>query len=128
MKKFLTNKYKSRDEILKSKLVTLLNDNKKVEGVIECLKEYESANLITIDKLSRIKKLDIKKISGALKQCIQAHGSITENYIPSAAKRIYGSIMLEDNCVPDNVKPFSIRGIILGMLIYGIIHLIIHLI
>lgn len=123
----MKSKYKSREEVLRNKLGGVV-DNNKIDKLVEIIKDYESANLITIEKLTRIKKLDLNKISGALKQCINAHGDINEKYIPSAAKRIYGSIMLEDNCLGGNQKtnPFSIRGILLGMAIYGIIHLIIH--
>ena len=32
-------------------------------------------------------------ISGGLKHCINAHGPITKNFIPSASKRISGQIM-----------------------------------
>lgn len=123
----MKGKYKTRDEILKNKLKDVLKNN-DVDKIFDIVKEYEKANLITIDKLNRVKKMDMKKISGALKQCIQAHGSITENYISSAAKRIYGSVMLEEKCSESKSKPFSIRGILLGIGIYAIIHLIIHLI
>jgi len=49
-------------------------------------------------------------VCGCLKQCIEAHGPITENYIGSAAKRIVHSIVGEQ--VLANIDPEQMRGIV----------------
>lgn len=57
------------------------------------LDEYERDNINTIKKLKRIKKIELNKINGALKQCINAHGTITKELITSASKRIHGALL-----------------------------------
>jgi len=71
----------------------LLNDNPKVESILQYVDEYEKDNLETIEKLKKVKLVDTKKINGALKQTINAHGAITKVLIGSATKRIYGALI-----------------------------------
>lgn len=91
------NKFKSREERLKNKLSqVLLNktiDEAKITEIISVINDYEKNNLDTISKLKKDKSLETKKISGALRQTINAHGPITLNYIGSATKRIYGVLL-----------------------------------
>jgi hypothetical protein len=79
-----TRKGKLFDRIKKE----LDNGNPNIESIILIVDEYEIANLETIKKLSRNKTVLIKKINGALKQTINAHGPITKEFISSASKRI----------------------------------------
>jgi hypothetical protein len=65
--------------------------------IIKSVDDYEKANLETINKLRRQKELDIRRINGALKQTINAHGPITKELIGSASKRIYGALLKEKN-------------------------------
>jgi len=89
--------YKTREEKLKQTLKGLLlnktvnQDN--LDGVIKTINDYEKNNLDTIEKLKKDKLLETKRISGALKQTINAHGPITNNLIGSATKRIYGALL-----------------------------------
>ena len=46
-----------------------------------------------IEKLKKEKLYETKRISGALKQTINAHGPITSLLIGSATKRIYGALL-----------------------------------
>ena len=64
-----------------------------LDKILEIVQDYENNNLNTIEKLKRDKKYEAKRISGALKQTIHAHGPITLNLIGSATKRIYGSLL-----------------------------------
>ena len=61
--------------------------------ILEFVDDYEKSNLDTIDNLRRDKLITIKKINGALKQTINAHGVITKLLIGSASKRIYGMLL-----------------------------------
>lgn len=124
----MKSKYKTRDEVMRNKLISLLKDDTtKINEAMKIFKEFEEANIATINKFNRVKQMDVKKISGALKQSIQAHGPIDINNISSATKRIYGSVILEENC-PKVSNTFSIRGIGLGIAISGFVLLIIKLI
>lgn len=91
------NILKTRNGNLKHKLQErLLNKTiteEDIEFILEAVKGYEEKNLETIDKLKKEKIYETKRISGALKQTIHAHGPITNNFIGSATKRIYGSLL-----------------------------------
>ncbi len=95
------NIFKTRNGKLRNKLVNnFLNKKiteKDVESIMSMVDEYEKANLSTIDKLKKDKSLEPKRISGALKQTINAHGPISKELIGSATKRIYGSLLHDDN-------------------------------
>lgn len=94
-------KYKSREERLKNKLSGLFLNKTitpdKLDSMITAVNEYEKTNLDTINKLKKDKVYETKRISGALRQTINAHGPITMNYIGSATKRIYGVLLDNPN-------------------------------
>ena len=64
-----------------------------LENVLIIINDYEKNNLETINKLKKDKLYETKRISGALKQTINAHGPITSVLIGSATKRVYGSLL-----------------------------------
>lgn len=76
--------------------IELTKSNPNVEKILDAVYEYEKANLITIEKLKRDKKIITNRISGAIKQTIQSHGPITMVLIGSATKRIYGAILSDE--------------------------------
>lgn len=87
---------KTRKSRLENRLRDILNQkNPKLEEVLEAVEHYEQNNLKTIEKLKKKKSIELKKINGALKQAIHAHGPITKQFISSASKRIYGSLLLD---------------------------------
>lgn len=95
------NKFKTREQKFQIKLSSLLlnktiNEDKITE-VIKIVNDYEKDNLNTISKLKKDKSFETKRISGALRQTINAHGPITLNYIGSATKRIYGVLLNDQN-------------------------------
>lgn len=73
----------------------LASQNPDLEKILGHIKQYEKNNLETIEKLKREKQVETKKISGALKNTIHAHGPITAVLIGSATKRIYGSLLAD---------------------------------
>jgi hypothetical protein len=92
------NIIRTRRGRLEDKLFNLkLIEAKDIEQVISVFNDFEKDNINTIEKLKRGKKVELKKINGALRQTINAHGPITMELIGSASKRIYGAMM-------DNVK------------------------
>jgi hypothetical protein len=102
------NIFKTRNGKLRNKLVNnFLNKKiteKDVETIMFMVDEYEKANLSTIDKLKKDKLRESKRISGALKQTIDAHGPITKELIGSATKRIYGSLLQDENYNDNFIK------------------------
>jgi len=108
-------KYKSREERLKNKLSGLFLNKTitpdKLDAMITAVNEYEKVNLDTITKLKKDKLIETKKISGALRQTINAHGPITLNYIGSATKRIYGVLL--DNPSKEKQKTIDIGTFVL---------------
>lgn len=92
------NIFKTRNGKLRNKLVNnFLNKKiteKDVETIMSMVDEYEKANLSTIDKLKKDKSTESKRISGALKQTIDAHSVITKELIGSATKRIMGALLI----------------------------------
>lgn len=88
------NILKTRKGKLKAKLESnMLASDEEIELILSAVDEYEKDNLDTIDKLRRERHVDTKKINGALRQSINAHGPITMLLIGSATKRIVGSMM-----------------------------------
>lgn len=73
------------------------SDEQQIERFLIIVDEYERDNLATIKKLKRTKTLEVNRINGALKQTINAHGPITKVLIGSATKRIYGSLLNDEN-------------------------------
>lgn len=85
---------KTRYSKLREELQRAINrDNPDIHELIDIVYEYEKRNLETIEKLKRKKIYENKRISGALKQTINAHSVITKKLIGSATKRIYGALL-----------------------------------
>jgi hypothetical protein len=72
-----------------------------INVILGALDIYEKDNIDTIEKLKRVRKIELNKINGALKQTINAHGPITKELIGSASKRIHGALL--DN-IKSNIK------------------------
>jgi hypothetical protein len=90
------NILKTRHGKLENNIQMELNSvSPNLNNIIEIINDYEKNNLATIDKLKRDKVIQTKRISGALKNTINAHGPITMTLIGSATKRIYGSLLSE---------------------------------
>ena len=88
---------KTRKARLREKITFELNKKEpNINYILSFIDEYEKFNLLTIKKLKRKRELDFRKINGAIKQAINAHGPITKDLIGSATKRIYGAL-LENN-------------------------------
>lgn len=78
--------------VLEYKFTNKLSDT-DINELIEVFYIYEKDNIDTIEKLKREKVLETKRISGALKMCINAHGPITKQFLGSATKRVYGALL-----------------------------------
>ena len=95
------NALKTRNGKLRNKLSNnFLNKkltDKDIDDLISVIENYEKVNLTSIDKLKKDKAIESKRISGALKQTINAHGVITKELIGSATKRIMGALLADNN-------------------------------
>lgn len=102
------NILKTRNGKLRNKLTNNFPKNKLTDKDVETLmimvEDYEKANLATIEKFKKDKSLESKRISGALKQTINAHGPITKELIGSATKRIYGSLLTDKNTYSNYIR------------------------
>jgi uncharacterized membrane-anchored protein YjiN (DUF445 family) len=111
------NILKTRNGKLRNKLSNNFPNNKLTEKDIDLIMfmvdDYEKANLLTIEKLKKEKVIESKRISGALKQTIHAHGPITKEFIGSATKRIYGSLLNNEKkeSFIDKLKKFFTKWI-----------------
>lgn len=115
-------KFRTRRGKLENKLREEIGkNNPDLDKVVEIVESFEKDNLKTIEKLKKKKKVTLKKINGGLKQSINAHGPITKNYIGSASKRIYGSLLEAE----EEKKQFDIISFIGGVIITLIVYLII---
>jgi hypothetical protein len=89
--------FKTRKNKLRKDLEFILQRIEPTETELDFLMiafdEYQKANLDTIGKLKRERHLETKRISGALKQTLNAHGPITKQFIGSATKRIHGALL-----------------------------------
>ena len=120
----MLDKFKTRRRRLEDRLnAVITDDTQDINTILDAVDTYEKDNLDTIDKCKRAKGLELKKINGALKQSIDAHGPITKVLIGSASKRVYGSLLL----LEEKGKPLPvisvryiaiafIMGIALGLL------------
>jgi len=118
MKKIVTRRGK-----LESKIRGILESpNAEVGDILDAVDSFESANLATIDKLKKKKQVDSKRINGALKQTINAHGPITKLLIGSASKRIYGSLLTDE--VDKEKEKISMKGFLYGVGLSIIINVI----
>lgn len=115
----MVKRFKSRRSKLQDSLTELLSgDTKNMAAILSFVDEYEKDNLDTIDKLKRVRQLELKKINGALRQTIDAHGDINKVLIGSASKRIWGALLVSDEFKAK--KKFSIKTFIFGLL-FGLI-------
>lgn len=89
----LANKHEKLKKTIEENLLYKAVGHKEVDKIIDLFEQYESENLNQIQKLSRAKTVEVRKISGALKQTINIHGPITKVLIGSATKRIYGALL-----------------------------------
>ena len=125
MKKIVTRKGTLENK-LRSVLTGLPNPEPEISKILDAVYDFESANLTTIDKLKKKKQLDSKRIRGALRQTINAHGSITKLLIGSATKRILGALIIDEYKKGD--KKYSIKsliiGFIVGLILSGILYLL----
>lgn len=88
------NKLRTRRGKLEQKISIELNKPKpNIQVILSAVDSFEKDNLDTITKLRKEKLYEARKISGALKSTIDAHGPITKVLIGSATKRIYGSLL-----------------------------------
>lgn len=119
--KFRTRKgkleYRIKEEMGKS--------NPDPERIIEIVEEFESDNLNTIEKLKKKKNATLRKVNGALKQTINAHGPITKDLLGSASKRVYGSILEAEE---EDDSKIQIRGLVIGFISAIIFFSIIYLV
>lgn len=89
----MNRKFKSRRVLLENKLkLELAKSSPSLSEILKHIDIYEKDNLTTIDRLRKERHVDSKKITGALRQCITAHGPITKLLIGSATKRILGAL------------------------------------
>lgn len=96
--------YKTRRVKLSEKIKFELNkSNPDINTILHYVDEYEKNNLDTINKLKRKKNLSLRKINGALRQTIHAHGPITMMLIGSASKRIYGNLLAEKTSIMQKI-------------------------
>jgi len=115
------NKLKTRKGRLEDSIrIELAKDDPKIENIVSAVESYQKDNIDTIEKLKKKKRVDLNKINGALKQTINAHGPITKLLIGSASKRIYGAIIENPNEMEER-KRFSLRDILIGMVISTVI-------
>jgi len=123
MKKIVTRKGKLENKI-RVILNGLANPEPEVGMILDAVDEFENANISTIDKLKKESQVDTKRINGALKQTINAHGPITKLLIGSASKRIYGSLLSDEK----DKEKISIKGFLYGVGLSFIIYVIMTLI
>lgn len=123
MRKIVTRRGKLENKI-RIILSGLPSPEPEVGLILDAVDEFESANLATIDKLKKKKKLDSKRINGALKQTINAHGPINKLLIGSASKRIYGALLTDEV----EKEKISIKGFLYGIALSIIVGVILTLV
>jgi hypothetical protein len=115
------NILKTRNGKLRNKLANNFPKNKLTENDIDLLmnmvEDYEKVNLLAIEKLKKDKLLESKRISGALKQTINAHGPITKELIGSATKRVYGTLLKDNNDDSKFIKIHKGNFILVGIFV-----------
>lgn len=109
----MSRKYKN----LEKELEDLIRDDETLLLVLNVFSKYEESNLELIDKLKRSKTVETNKIKGALKQTINAHGPIDKRLIGSATKRIYGSLLTNEEPKLKFSWPNFIWGLIIGSML-----------
>lgn len=119
-KKIVTRKGKLENKIR----AELLKPKPQIGAILDAVDEFEKDNIETIEKLKRKKQVDTKRINGALKQAINAHGPITKLLIGSASKRIYGALLTDEV----EKEKISIKGFLLGVATSIVLYVILSLI
>lgn len=111
------NILKTRRGKLGNKIQTELDKTKpNLETILTLVDDYEKNNLESIEKLRKEKLYETKRINGALKQTINAHGPITAVLIGSATKRIHGSLLANGTTDQQDYVKISKGSFILGMI------------
>lgn len=111
---------KSRRARLLDKIkIELAKGNPSEESIMVLFDEYEKDNNDLIVKLKKDRRVTAKRINGALKQTINAHGPITKLLIGSASKRIIGAL-IDTNIKPKYDKKKIIR-IVKDVLLIGLV-------
>lgn len=123
MKRIVTRKAKLENKIREE----LSKPNPQVGPILDAVESFHKDNLATIEKLKKKKQIDTKRINGALKQSINAHGPITKLLIGSASKRIYGALLSNEN-EEEKKKKLSIKSILVGGGIVTVLYIIFKLI
>jgi len=121
---------KRNNKTRRDKLVCCVDDElnnayPNIDSILNCVDVYEKNNLDIIDKCNRVRKIDSNRVSGAIKQTINSHGSITKQLIGSTTKRILGA-MLENNTeikTEKKINGFLIMFSIITLLIFGLLFL-----
>jgi hypothetical protein len=90
---FKTRRGKLEQKLKIELFQTINTDETLIDMILKHVDEYEKDNLETIEKLRKEKSVDTKRINGALRQTINAHGPITMLLIGSATKRIHGALI-----------------------------------
>jgi len=78
---------------LKSKFTNKGITNDDIKVICDLFDYYENNNLQTIDKLRKEKKIEMRRINGAIKQFLNVHPILTKELVSSLGKRIYGAIL-----------------------------------
>ncbi len=106
---------KRYEKKLETEIQELYNKGElSAENIINLFKKYEESNIKLIEKLKRPRLLEKRKINGALKQTINAHGPIDSKLIGSASKRISGALINNDKpTLTFNFNSF-LWGVIIG--------------
>ena len=108
---------KTRRGKLKHKILTELKQNAvNLENILNHVDEYEKDNLDSITKLRKERSYDAKKINGAIKNCINAHGPITKILIGSCTKRILGATIVNEKPKNKSLNLFRLSIEILGVI------------
>ena len=113
----MIRKYKN----IEKELELIINDSETLPLILNVFSKYEEFNLNLITKLKRGKTVETNKIKGALKQTINAHGVIDKRHIGSATKRIYGSLL---NNEEPKIK-LHLNSFLLGIIISSVLLLLI---
>lgn len=119
MRKIITR----RGKLVKKIKAELTKEKTDIEKILEAVDNFEKDNVNTINKLKKNKQIDTKRINGALKQTINAHGPITKLLIGSASKRIYGALISGQ----EDSEKYSIKSILIGLGVGFLISLLIYI-
>jgi len=111
----MKNRFLSRKKKLQNLIeVELKQKLPDVNNIVSFVDIYEKDNIASIEKLKRDKKVELNRINGALRQSIDAHGTITKPLIGSVSKRIYGALL--DN-IPKSKFKLELKQVIIAFII-----------